>query len=152
MAVLAATTSPAHAGCWQSEAADQARVRQLDVLLMVSALRCEHGDVPFLEGYNRFVAANRDVIASANDGMRRHFAASMSQAAALNAYDAMVVRMANQFGDGHGLPDCASMAAITDSLADGETTASLASLSAELVGDPELPGGRCAFNLAAGRP
>jgi len=134
----------ADAACWTREEAGAAGVRQLQSMLMVTALRCQAGGQAMLNDYNAFVAANRPVIAAGNDVIRAHFLRAAGLVAGQRGYDAFTTAMANGYGAGEGAPaSCAEAAALAREAATGSADALLV-LVDQLALAPVLPEGRCA--------
>ena len=77
-AALLLASAPANAaGCWAKEdAAVAAKVRELQTMLMVGALRCRATGIDILPSYNAFVSTHRKTIAAMNDRLKAHFASS----------------------------------------------------------------------------
>jgi hypothetical protein len=155
LALCGALTAPAQAAaCWNARTIEAAQIRQFDIMLMVSALRCQVKGVDFVADYNAFVRSNRSVLVGTNAEILRHFNAEMGGRAALTAYDRLGTAMANQFGNGGVSEDCETLRAIAR-----EATATYAPPSREqLLGaaqqvgmEPTLPGAPCATVVAEAR-
>lgn len=140
------------AQCWQQPSIEAAQIREFDIMLMVSALRCQVEGVDFVADYNRFVSGNHAVLVAANDELIRHFNAVMGGQDALDAYDRMEVAMANRHGDDGSVGnDCAELRtmAILATVAPFDSTQAFLLASAQRVGmDPPLPGGPCGVVIA----
>lgn len=141
---LVALAAPAKAGCWTEAAWTAARVRELDTMLMVEALRCRRTSHNFIETYNKFVTTSRPALVRANTTLRAHFATEVGQARALSAFDDYATRVANRYGAGQEGLGCADLASIAEAAAaaagSGQPLAELAAI-ADL--QPVLPGARC---------
>lgn len=145
-------SAPANAGCWSDEAADAAMVRDMETMLMVSALRCRLKGVNFLPAYNRFVRESRYALTQVNDTLRDHFDEGFGRRVALNRYDRFVTSIANRYGGGAEGLDCYDMEDITHAAL--ETRGHPAKLVelAQLAGAaPELEGGLCRVGWRRGR-
>ncbi len=94
------TTVPASANCWKAEEIAAAKVRELDTMLMVSALRCRTSSGDFLAHYNRFVVDNRAVLAEDVLRLHAHFMTGGNVNRSLDLYDNFVTKMANHYGAG----------------------------------------------------
>ena len=104
---------PAQAACWTRDEAAAATVRQLQSMLMVTALRCEAIGRPVMPDYNTFVSANRAAIAKGDELLKLGFIRAEGPVAGQHAYDAFTTSMANGYGDGTGAPNrCADIAAL----------------------------------------
>lgn len=148
-AILASimVSAPAQAaGCWSANAVDAAKVRDLETMIMVSALRCRLSGTDFLGKYNHFVRASRAALTEANDVLRAHFVA---QGSGLNGYDRYVTSLANRYGAGAEGLNCRDMSDIADAaLHEGKSLASLKKLAARADVQPDLKGARCNVSVA----
>lgn len=116
IAALAAAISfaPAHAStCWKTGAAEAAQVRNFEMMLMVSALRCRTSSNNFLPAYNRFVQEKRAALTEVNDALRAHFSEAVGQVNGLGAYDDYVISLANSYGAGVNGLICRDLEALT---------------------------------------
>ena len=127
-AVVATNATPAQAGCWKAEEARAAKVRDMETMLMVTALRCRTSASSFMDRYNAFVVGNRTVLTAINASLRNHYAERFGKAGSLNAYDGFVTKIANRYGAGVDGLNCADMSSIMDAVASEAT--SIESLSA----------------------
>lgn len=151
MASVAALPAQA-AACWSESAVAAAKVRDLETMLMVSALRCRLKGHDFLPAYNAFVRGSRPALINVNDRLRAHFAHSVGPAGALNAYDRYVTAIANSYGAGVEGLDCTDMESILGAAqAAGHSLTSLEALAERAESSPELPGGRCNLVIAQAR-
>ncbi|WP_256869290.1 hypothetical protein [Sphingobium lactosutens] len=147
IAALAATMplAPATAStCWNNAAAEAAQIRNFEVMLMVSALRCRTGENDFLPAYNRFVREKRAALLEVNEALRLHFIDAAGPVKALDAYDDYVISLSNSYGAGVSGLACRDL----ESLAMAATAlpadrASLLKLTAAAGIAPRLNGARC---------
>jgi hypothetical protein len=136
---------PAQAACWSEGAIEAAKVRDLETMMMVSALRCRQTGHNFLPDYNRFVRTSRVGLVEANNRLRAHFA----PAGGLNAYDRWVTSLANRYGGGAEGLDCADMASIVAATAhQGASFRALLTIAERADVQPVLGGHRCTVTLA----
>jgi hypothetical protein len=143
---MAVPASQAQAACWTKTAEEAARIRDMDTMLMVTALRCRQTGDDFLPAYNRFVKESRPALLRVNETLRAHFA----PAGGLNAYDHYVTSLANGYGAGTGDLSCANTASVLDAaIAERGSYEGLSRLAEATGGGPLLPGGRCSMTLAA---
>lgn len=154
-AMLAATslvaTAPAQAqSCWGSEAVNAAKLRNLDVMLMVTALRCRMGADNFQADYYDFSAAHQAELNLANGVLRAQFTGA-GTTAANRALDKMSTGIANNYGMGHPDLGCHELLQITRDLTSTEVGGALLDAADALVGAPEIPGGSCAIRVATVR-
>jgi hypothetical protein len=148
LAVTAIVAAPAHAGCWKADQVAAAKVRDLETMLMVSALRCRaHGNM--LARYNKFVVQARPALTHVNNTLRAHFAESVGQGRALNAYDSYVTRIANRYGAGTEGLNCKDLSSITDAaVSERPSFQALAALADRAGVQPLLDGGQCNIVVA----
>lgn len=150
--IIAATLVdvPARAACWAEADVSAAKVRDLETMLMVSALRCRAGDPAILPAYNNLVMQSRDALTAVNDQLRAHFSSEVGARAGLNAYDRYVTALANRYGAGAPGLNCADMASILSAAnAEGGSATGLARLASDAGVEPVLDDVRCAESFAA---
>jgi hypothetical protein len=94
----AVVAAPVQAGCWKSEEASAAGVRELQSMLMVAALRCQVSGHSIIDHYNQFVQINRGAISSMNDRIKAHFIQAFGPVGGQRAYDSFTTSMANGYG------------------------------------------------------
>lgn len=111
-------SSPAQASCWNANQVEAIKLRHLDVMLMVTALRCRNSQHNYLPEYNQFVTKNRTILAKANIIIRNHYYNEMPKKHALNEYDRLVVTMANNYGTGHHQYNCQQLSEFAKSLSE----------------------------------
>ena len=141
---------PAHAACWGAAEVSAAKVRDLETMLMVSALRCRAGDPSILPAYNNLVMQSRDALTAVNDQLRAHFSAGIGSTAGLNAYDRYVTAIANRYGGGARGLSCADMASILSAAnAEGGSATGLARLASDAGVEPVLDDVECQESFAA---
>jgi hypothetical protein len=148
---LAATViiaAPAQASCWKADQVAAAKVRDLETMLMVSALRCRaQGNM--LARYNKFVVNARPALTQVNDTLRSHFAESVGAGRSLNAYDSYVTRIANRYGAGAEGLSCSDLSSITDAaVSERPSFQALAALADRAGVEPLLDGGACSVSYA----
>lgn len=154
-AILAVTglvaAAPAQAqACWGTEAVNAAKLRNLDIMLMVTALRCRMGADDFQPDYYAFSAAHQAELNSANGVLRAQFSGA-GATAANRALDRMSTQIANSYGLGHPELGCHELRQITRDLADTQVRGALTDAADALVGAPAIPGGSCATRVASVR-
>ena len=141
-----ATAQPAQAdmGCWNSQQAAAAKVRDLQSRLMVASLRCRAIGIDVLEPYNAFVSTNRDTLQAANGVLRAQFAAGFGNEGE-SAYDRFTTALANEYGaDSTTAQICADTAdAAMEAVEAAGSVQKLLRLAERLGTGPELPGGEC---------
>lgn len=102
----AAIAAPAHADNGFDEAHS---LHSLDIMLMVTSLRCRLGPNDFQSDYHQFSAAHSTRLSAAGRTLRHSFAASYGEPDPARALDRMGVRIANSYGDGHPWLSCAEL-------------------------------------------
>ena len=118
-AVLAAVSSfalgvPSQA---QTPAGEAASLRKLDIMLMVSSLRCRFGADNFQADYARFSTNQYPTMQGAYNTLNADYSARMGAAGAKKALDTISVGMANQYGQGHPWLGCGELKTMTRNLA-----------------------------------
>lgn len=154
-AVLAATgivaAAPAQAqSCWGPQAIAAAKLRNLDIMLMVTALRCRKGPDNFQPDYYAFSAAHQAELNVANGVLRAQFTGG-GATAANRALDRMSTSIANSYGLGHPELGCGELRKVTRDLATSRNRGVLLAAAEALVGAPAIPGGQCAMRVATVR-
>ena len=122
-------------------ASQDEQVRKLDIMLMVTSLRCRMGADDFQPQYRKFSANH---LTSLNGAARRLEAGLVSRhgkKGATRALDRISVGMANQYGQGHPWLGCAELKEITEDLAKSKDPAVLAQAASELLGPAPRSGG-----------
>ncbi len=146
LALASLTTAPAQAACWSSDAAEAASVRDMETMLMVSALRCKMTGKDVIGAYNQFVRTSRTALIDVNETLRLHFASS----GGLTAYDRYVTSIANRYGAGADGLNCNDIASILSAAnAEGGSKAGLIRLAHDADVQPMLAGGLCRHEIAA---
>jgi hypothetical protein len=149
VSIMAFAVQPAQA-CWDDAAQDAAKISNLNMMLMVTALRCRGGQDNFLAQYNKFVRANNALLGSQNSLIRTHFAKAMGAKGAESALDKLATGYANSYGAGHPNMGCKELKALATRVADEKQgVASLSSIAYRVVGNSTLPGGRCTTSIAS---
>lgn len=141
--------SPAQA-CWTNAEQDAAKVANLNMMMMVSALRCRKGADDFLGDYNQFVKNNNAVIGSQNAAVRAHFARINGGGNADAAMDRFIIGIANSYGGGHDRLGCGELKVVAQDLSrHGHNAGSLLVIANQNVSEFALAGGKCSINIAS---
>ncbi len=149
-ALSALVSIPAQASCWTGREIAAAKVRDLDTMLMVSALRCRMGSSGLLAKYNAFVVQDRVALTAANNMLRAHFIAAAGKARGLDVYDSYVTAVANSYGAGSEGLSCADMASIVDAAAgEGSTLEGLLAVAERAGVQPRLDDETCPLAIAS---
>ncbi|MEO7246894.1 MAG: S-adenosyl-L-homocysteine hydrolase [Novosphingobium sp.] len=89
----------------------------MDIMLMVTALRCRTTSSNFQTDFADFEAAHLGELNGAANDMKRGMLAEFGPRGVDRALDRISTAMANQYGQGHPWLDCAELKSITHSLA-----------------------------------
>lgn len=146
---LLASVPAQAAGCWGPRAVDAAKLRNLDIMLMVTALHCRKGADNFQPAYHDFAAAHQGELNAANAVLRD--ALGEGPGGATRALDKMSVVIANSFGTGHPEMGCAQLASVARDLAVTRVPGALLDAADALVGAPAIPAGSCTARIATVR-
>lgn len=120
----------------QATAGDNAeKVRRLDIMLMVSALRCRNTADGFQEDYNRFSSAHLAELNASAHTLKQSLEAQYGANGAKRALDKMSVGMANTYGQGHPWLGCAELKQATRDLAQNRSPDALRAAADALLGD-----------------
>ena len=114
LAAMATLTSmPAQAGTMSNAE----KLKRLDIMLMVTGLRCRATADDFQADFAAFEARHMAAINAAQASLRAEMAARYGRAGAENALDRLSVSMANQFGNGHPWLGCHDLKGAAQELA-----------------------------------
>lgn len=146
-----ASVQPAQA-CWNDDAQNAATVARLNMMLMVTGLRCYKGADNFLPQYNRFVLSNNDILGSQHAALKSYFAQTMGPKAAEGAFDRLVIGYANDYGAGHPTMDCPQLKALaTDLASHPNNVLGLLAVAERTVGRADVPGNACVIARIAAK-
>ena len=93
------------------------KLRKLDIMLMVTALRCRTTSSNFQSDFADFEAAHLGELNGAARDMKIGMLAQFGPRGVDRALDRVSTGMANQYGQGHPWLDCAELKSVTHSLA-----------------------------------
>ena len=127
-----------------SAASQDEQVRKLDIMLMVTSLRCRTGADDFQPQYRKFSSNHLTSLNGAARRLEAGLVARHGKKGATRALDRISVGMANQYGQGHPWLGCAELKEITSDLAKSNDPAILAQAAEELLGPAPRSGGRWA--------
>jgi hypothetical protein len=111
------------------------KLRRLDIMLMVTGLRCRTGADNFQADYARFTGAHLPALNAASDSLKREMAARHGPAAAVRALDRLSVTMANAYGQGHPWLNCHELKMVARNLADVRGNEALESAADQLLAE-----------------
>lgn len=141
--VALAVPTGASAACWDARSTVAAEIRALDVMLMVSALRCRLDGPDFVQDYNHFVRTNRVTLTGAVDDLRDHFDEGDGWRPSLERFDRYVTAIANEHGE-RGRYSCQDLRLITeDAIEAGGDQQELLGLARAVGITPRFVGGIC---------
>lgn len=98
------------------------KLRRLDIMLMVTSLRCRFGPDDFQADYAAFSARHLNTLNTAARSLDKELRAGLGPKAAKRALDKMSVGIANSYGMGHPTLGCAELKQVAQGLvrANGE--------------------------------
>lgn len=120
------------------------QIRKLDIMLMVTSLRCRFGKDNFQPQYQNFSASNLTALNGAARRLEANLVARHGAKGAHRALDKISVGMANEYGQGHPWLGCGELKAIAKDLASRQDPVALAQAAEELLGPGPQSGGRFA--------
>ena len=94
------------------------KIRRLDIMLMVTGLRCRTTRDNFQYEYGRFTTNHIGELNAAARELKADYAAKVGPAKAERALDKLSVQMANQYGQGHPWLNCGQLKQVASTLAD----------------------------------
>ncbi|WP_159976337.1 MULTISPECIES: S-adenosyl-L-homocysteine hydrolase [unclassified Novosphingobium] len=121
-------TTPAHA-----EAGDAQKLRRMDIMLMVTGLRCRTTADNFMEDYGRFTSSHMAELNEANGELRAQLAVEAGEEGAVKALDKMSVVMANEYGAGHPWLSCHELHQVAQGLASVQGHETLVEVAGQLL-------------------
>lgn len=130
LTLAGAMPAQAIAGAGRSEAE---QLRKLDIMLMVTGLRCRTTPDDFRADFAAFEAAHLGELNAAAAELRQGLVASAGVSGATRALDRISTGMANQYGQGHPWLDCAQLKQATRVLTKVKGRATLVEAADELL-------------------
>ena len=129
LAALAALATPISVQAGVSD--DAEAVRKLDIMLMVTSLRCRKTADNFQADYQRFSSGNLTVLNAASRQMQADLIKRGDTGK--RALDKMSVSMANEYGNGHPWLGCGELKQIARDLSSGRNSVQLATAANDLL-------------------
>jgi hypothetical protein len=117
------------------------KLRRLDIMLMVTGLRCRTTADNFQADYQRFTARHIGELNMAAGQLRDDMARRFGPAGAERALDRLSVTMANAYGQGHPWLGCHELKMVAHDLVDVQGTDTLEEVADRLLsetGSPQL--------------
>ncbi|WP_395333765.1 S-adenosyl-L-homocysteine hydrolase [Novosphingobium sp. BL-8H] len=111
------------------------QLRRLDIMLMVTSLRCRRTADDFQADYGDFTQEHLGDLNEAARALQAGFVGRYGEQGATRALDKISVVMANQYGAGHPWLNCHELKQITRGLARSHGRAALADAAAEVLAD-----------------
>ena len=108
-------------------------LRKLDIMLMVTSLRCRTTADNFQADYQQFSSTHLTALNAASRALQASLVKQAGAAGAKRALDKISVGMANDYGRGHPWLGCGELKQITRNLASDKDSAHLASAAGELL-------------------
>ena len=93
------------------------KLRRLDIMLMVTGLRCRKTADDFQPEYGQFTTNHIAELNAAAGAIKADYTAHYGPAGADRALDKISVQMANEYGNGHPWLDCAQLKKVAGTLA-----------------------------------
>lgn len=120
-------------------AGDAEKLRKLDIMLMVTGLRCRTSANDFQGDFQAFEAAHLTELNDAAQQLRQQLVATSGAAGASRALDRISTGMANQYGQGHPWLDCAQLKHATRLLTATKGRDALLSAADQLLSPSQAP-------------
>jgi hypothetical protein len=118
---------------------DAEKLRRLDIMLMVSGLRCRTTADDFQADYGQFTTAHYATLNGAARVLRTDMAQRHGAAGATRALDKLSVTMANDYGSGHPWLTCAQLKQVTRDLVVARGAAPLLAAADQLLAQTGTP-------------
>lgn len=127
----------------QTEVEASTQLRRLDMMLMVTSLRCRFGADNFQASYEAFKRRHAATLRTAAEQSLSDMTRRMGRNGAIQAFDRLSTGMANSYGLGHPTMDCAQLKQAAANLLEIQGRPALVAAANSL-----LDGGDAAFRLA----
>lgn len=122
-----ALATPAHAE------SDAQKLRRLDIMLMVTGLRCRTTEDNFMDDYGAFTSGHMKELNDAAGELTTQLSAIVGEDGAKKALDQMGVVMANEYGAGHPWLSCHELRSVTQGLASVEGRDTLVEVAGQIL-------------------
>lgn len=133
-------TNPAHAaGSMSGPMSGAEKLRRLDIMLMVTGLRCRMTADNFTADYGRFTSSHLGELNDANAELKGDLARRYGAAGAQRALDRLSTTMANGYGQGHPWLNCAELKMVARNLSAVRGRATLEEAADQLLSDYSPP-------------
>jgi hypothetical protein len=115
------------------------KLRRLDIMLMVTGLRCRAGADNFTADYGEFTSSHLRELNEANAELKSDMAQRFGAAGAQRALDRLSTTMANGYGQGHPWLSCGDLKMVARNLAYVHGRATLEEAADQLLADVSPP-------------
>ncbi len=115
------------------------KLRRLDIMLMVTGLRCRTTADNFQADYGRFTTNHITELNVASRALKAEISGRYGALSADRSLDKMSVTMANKYGQGHPWLDCHQLKQVTQDLASSRGAGPLVEAADQLLGDTGSP-------------
>lgn len=129
-----AAMSPGGASAGEAEVSAE-KLRKLDIMLMVSSLRCRYGADNFQPEYRQFSAKHLNTLNGASRTLQADLTRRHGAKGAKRQLDKVSVGMANRYGLGHPWLGCGELKQVTRDLTAAQQRHELIAAADELLGD-----------------
>jgi hypothetical protein len=109
------------------------KLRRLDIMLMVTGLRCRTTADNFTADYGRFTSRHLNELNAASRELKADLARRYGAKGAERALDRMSVVMANEYGGGHPWLSCSELHEVTRNLVNVQGRATLVEAADQLL-------------------
>ena len=116
------------------------KLRRLDIMLMVTSLRCRTTADNFSVEYGQFTTNHLAELNRASDQLRADLANRFGQAGSARALDRISTVMANAYGQGHPWLSCRELKTAASDLARVRGQDTLVEAAEQLLGESQSPG------------
>ena len=133
LAIGLVASNPAHAAAGNGAE----KLRRLDIMLMVTGLRCRNTPDNFTAEYGQFTSNHMAELNQANAELRNDLGARFGAARANRELDRLSTEMANRYGQGHPWLSCSDLRSVTRDLAEVHGTDTLIEAADQILGSDE---------------
>lgn len=134
LAVLLAAPAQANGSLGSAE-----KLRKLDIMLMVTSLRCRSTADNFQAEYGRFTSSHMAELNQASAQLRADLVGRYGASGSARALDRISTVMANAYGQGHPWLSCGELKKVTSDLAQVRGRDTLVEAAEQLLGERGAP-------------
>ena len=136
LAVTLAAVAPAQA---TGSLGSAEKLRRLDIMLMVTSLRCRATADNFMAEYGRFTTSHMTDLNQASAQLRADLVGRYGAGGSARALDRISTVMANAYGQGHPWLSCRELKKVTSDLAQVRGRDTLVEAAEQLLGEDRAP-------------